>query len=100
MIKRSRIDTDTDRNTALTCRRNNLLDALRATNVAGIDAQRRNSLCHCLKRKLIVEMNIRNERRFYLTNDITEIFRCLHIRYCQANNITPCRCKLPNLLDG
>ena len=100
MIERPCINANADGNPALACRRHDLFDALRPSDVPGVDAQSGNPLCHCLKRELIIKMNIGNEGCFHLPNDIAEILCRLHIGDRKTHDIASRRCELTNLLYG
>ena len=100
VIERTGVNADTDGDSSLTCCRNDLLDALRPADVARVDAQCRNALRHRLKGKLVVEVDVGDERRLDLPHNIAEIFRCLHIGYGNAYNVTARRRKFTDLLNG
>ena len=98
VIERSGVDADADGDAPLARRRDDLLDALRPADIAGVDAQCRNALRHRLERELVVKVDVRNERRLDLPYDIAEVLRRRHVGHGDAHNVAARRREFAYLL--
>ena len=96
-IQTSAIHADTDRNVLLLADIDHSADALRAADVAGVDANFGSTGLGCGDGEAVVKMDVRDERQGRLRADLAERMRCVHVRDGEPRDLTACGGQLSDL---
>ena len=100
LLHRPAVDADADGDPPLAARVGHRAHPLGRADVAGVDADLVHPLPRALERKLIVKMNVRDQRDVDGAFDLASFLRRRHIRHSHTDNLAPGLLQPEDLRDG